>query len=455
MNADLLIAEIGSTTTLVTAFSGLLEAAPRRVGQGQAETTVAEGDVTIGLHKAVEDMCAKAGERIGWKEMVASSSAAGGLKMTVHGLVHDMTAKAAKEAALGAGANITMVTAGLLDAYDLKEIKKIAPNIILLAGGVDYGEKTTVLTNARLLADSGLQIPVIYAGNTAVRKQVADILEHAGITVFITENVYPRIDQLNVEPTRAIIQEVFEKHITEAPGMSNIRGLVTGRITPTPGAVMMGARLLQEHIGDLLVVDVGGATTDVHSVTAGNEANAAKAVAPEPFAKRTVEGDLGVFVSAPHVLELCDQTALARELECSPEALESLVRPIPQSKKEICLSTHLRRAAAETAVGRHAGVVEYIYGASGRITITRGKDLTEVQWIIGTGGALTCLPGGLETLAALNRGAHGTALLPKVGTPLLDTDYIMAAAGVMSPLYPQAALALMRESLGFKDAPAT
>lgn len=448
MNADLLIAEIGSTTTLVTAFTGLAGGTPRELAQGQSETTIAENDVTIALNRAIADMRAKAGAEISWKDMVASSSAAGGLRMTVHGLVHDMTVKAAKEAALGAGANIKMVTSGVLGDYDIKEIKKISPNILLLAGGVDYGEKDTVLANARLLAESGLKTPIIYAGNAAVKGQVADILESAGLTVFVTENVYPRIDQLNVEPTRAIIQDVFEKHITEAPGMGKIRELVTGRITPTPGAVMLGARLLQEDIGDLVVLDVGGATTDVHSVTEGNEANTARAIAPEPFAKRTVEGDLGVFVSAPQVIAMCDQKTLAAKLGGAPEDFINFCKPIPQTEKEIFLSTQLARTAAQAAMSRHAGAMEYIYGPSGRITIVRGKDLTEVKWIIGTGGALTRLPGGMEILNSLNHQENSITLFPRVGTPLLDKNYIMAAAGVMSSLYPQAALALMKDSLG-------
>jgi len=217
MDADLLVAEIGSTTTLVTAFTGLEEGKPVDLAQGQAETTVLDGDVTIGLNKAIENMNANAGRTLTWKHMTASSSAAGGLRMTVHGLVYNMTVRAAREAALGAGANIKMVTAGELADYDIDELKEIAPNIILLAGGVDYGEKATVIANAKALASAGLRIPIIYAGNIAAKSQVERILTSAGMTVFPVENVYPGIDQLNVEPTRTVIQDVFEKHIMEAP----------------------------------------------------------------------------------------------------------------------------------------------------------------------------------------------------------------------------------------------
>ena len=49
---DALVAEIGSTTTVVSAFDGLREypaTTPRLVGQGVAATSVADGDVTIGV----------------------------------------------------------------------------------------------------------------------------------------------------------------------------------------------------------------------------------------------------------------------------------------------------------------------------------------------------------------------------------------------------------------------
>jgi uncharacterized protein (TIGR01319 family) len=102
--------------------------------------------------------------------------------------------------------------------------------------------------------------------------------------------VYPRIDELNIDPTRKIIQQVFEEHIVAAPGMEKIRTMVAGKIMPTPGAVMNAALALYDEIGDLMAVDVGSATTDVHSVTEGSPEIQAMLTGPEPFAKRTVEG---------------------------------------------------------------------------------------------------------------------------------------------------------------------
>ncbi|MDR2247192.1 MAG: glutamate mutase L, partial [Treponema sp.] len=242
MKIDILVAEIGSTTTLVNAFTGVNSPEPVFWGQGEAATSVLEGDVRVGLRGAVDDLCRNKGlAGLDYGEMLATSSAAGGLKMTVHGLVYDMTAKAAREAALGAGAVLKMVTAGLLREGDLDEIQAIKPNIIMLAGGVDHGERDTAPANAKSLKALGIKAPVIYAGNIDAQTEIKSIFEGTGIPLYIVENVYPRIDELNVEPARKIIQAVFEEHIIHAPGMEHIRDMVTGPIIPTPGAVMESA----------------------------------------------------------------------------------------------------------------------------------------------------------------------------------------------------------------------
>lgn len=99
MRVDVLVAEIGSTTTVVNAFKDLDSDNPVFWAQGQAPTSVMDGDVRIGLQGAIDDLCRKMDiDKLEYDQMLATSSAAGGLKMTVHGLVYDMTAKAAKEA---------------------------------------------------------------------------------------------------------------------------------------------------------------------------------------------------------------------------------------------------------------------------------------------------------------------------------------------------------------------
>lgn len=457
MKVDILVAEIGSTTTVVNAFKDINTENPIFWAQGQAPTSVMDGDVRIGLQGAIDDLCKKMNiDSLEYDEMLATSSAAGGLKMTVHGLVYDMTAKAAKEAALGAGGIIHYITAGKLRRTDLAKIKEINPNLILIAGGVDYGERDTALDNAEMIRSMGLKTPVIYAGNVENQEEMKLIFdEESGMRLYNVENVYPKIDDLNVEPCRKVIQDAFEDHITNAPGMEHVRDMVNGPIIPTPGAVMECTKLLYECLGDLIVLDVGGATTDLHSVAVESDKIARIMVSPEPKAKRTVEGDLGVYVNRMKVIESIGEEKLREECKEMgidlDETLASYVA-IPKNEAEFKLVERLTKEAVLKAVERHAGKIRYIYGPSGRSTVAEGKDLTQVKYIVGTGGALTRLPHRVEIMKEIAKhNETGMLLFPTEAAEILvDNDYIMASLGVLSTRYKEAAIKLLEKSLGFK-----
>lgn len=455
MKVDVLVAEIGSTTTVVNAFINLDSDNPVFWAQGQAPTSVLDGDVRIGLQGAIDDLCKKMGiENLEYDQMLATSSAAGGLKMTVHGLVYDMTAKAAKEAALGAGGIIHDITVGRLRRTDLARIKEIQPNLILIAGGVDYGERDTAIYNAEMIRSLGLKTPVVYAGNIENQEEMKLIFdEESGQHLYIVDNVYPKIDTLNVEPCRKVIQEAFEDHITHAPGMEHVRDMVNGPIIPTPGAVMECTKLLYDCIGDVMVIDVGGATTDVHAVAEDSDAVSRILTAPEPKAKRTVEGDLGVYVNRMKVIESIGEAKLREECENKlhidlDKTLESYVA-IPKNDDEFKLVERLTQEATLRAVERHAGQIRYVYGPSGRQTLAEGKDLTQVKYIVGTGGALTRLPHRVDIMEMIPKDNQtGMKLYPSEAVKILvDNDYIMASLGVLSKTHRQGAIKLLGKSL--------
>ena len=450
MRINVLVAEIGSTTTVVNAFQDINTPCPRFLGQGQAPTSVLEGDVNIGLRGAIEDLRKNLGLSVlAYDEMLATSSAAGGLKMSVHGLVYDMTVRAAKEAALGAGAIIHQITAGRLKRTDVKKITELKPNIILIAGGVDYGERDTAIYNAELIADLGLDIPVIYGGNIENQEEISATFKETKNRLYCVENVYPKIDLLNIEPTRKVIQDVFEEHIIHAPGMVKVREMIDGPIIPTPGAVMEASKLLREAIGDLVTFDVGGATTDLHSVTDGSEEINRILISPEPLAKRTVEGDLGVFVNMANIVERIGKDKLQTELDLDIELLISQHQPIPKSPDQIAFVERLTLEAVTTALERHVGKLRHLYGPAGKSTIAEGKDLSNVKYIIGTGGALTRLPRGKDILAEITKKGRQNFLLPtEEAKVLIDNHYIMASLGVLAKRYPVAALSLMKTSMG-------
>ena len=440
---DALVAEIGSTTTVLSAFEGLAQGSVRPlrlVGQGFAPTSVAAGDVGIGVEAARASLEKLIGP-IEPSVTLATSSAAGGLRMTVHGLTQKMTAMAAREAALGAGGVIEYQTAGKLTDHDLDTIDRAKPGLIMLAGGVEGGDSDVVLHNARRLKDLQSRPIVIYAGNSAVADEARATLEAANFRVRVTSNVYPSVDELDIVPARHVIHDAFEEHITHAPGMERIVEFVSGPILPTPGAVLLAAELLADALGDLVVIDVGGATTDVHSVTDGSPEIAAITTDPQPHAKRTVEGDLGTYVSARHVLELM-----------TPVGQVHLLPPaIPGTPDEIEAARAITLIAARTGVERHAGRLTHLYTPKGRQTVARGRDLTACRLVIGTGGALTRLPDGAEMLESVRASAaDGDRLLPPSDARvLLDSNYVFAACGALAQRFPaEAVVALMRASIG-------
>ena len=435
MRIDALVLEVGSTITKANGFrcsEGCLDL----VAQGVAPTSVAAGDVGIGVDEAVAHLEESSGLPAADAETFVTSSAAGGLRMTVHGLTMGMTARAAREAALGAGAIVTLVTAGRLGEHDLEQIRAIDPSMVLLAGGVDHGDQEIVLANARALATSGVRGPVLYAGNVAVQRVVRRIFEDSGIELVVTDNVFPDIDELAVEPVRALVHEEFNRHIVHAPGMARLEALSEWRILPTPGAVLRGAELFADEAGDCLVVDVGGATTDVHSITDGSPQWAARAIDPEPRAKRTVEGDLGVFVNARNVAELAGGA--------NWEARLADLVALPTTERQRQLTRDLCAVAVATSVQRHAGMVIEQHTPTGRRQVVRGRDLTAVRWVVGTGGALTRVPGGREILRSICQGPGTHLLPPPEARILIDSDYRFSALGTLAQAHPDEVRATFR-----------
>lgn len=419
--------EIGSTITKVNGFR-LDDGVFHHVAQGFAETTVDAGDVAVGARQALRQAFGSPDRPAG--EVFVNSSAAGGLRMSVHGLTSSMTARAAREAALGAGAIIVATTVGPMDEFDAAELRRARPGIVLLAGGVDGGERRTVVDNAEVIASARLGVPVVYAGNAAARGRVEAVLAAHDQPVVCVDNVFPDVDVLRVEPVRRLIHEVFNDHITQAPGMAGLARLSDHEVLPTPGAVLRATELFAEALGDALVVDVGGATTDVHSVTEGSAEWTARSVEPEPRAKRTVEGDLGVFVNAARVAQM------SGERPDSPRLAH--LRAIPGDERQAEVTRWLAGRAVEVGVARHAGRVTTVFTPTGTTAVVRGKDLTAVRWVVGTGGALTRIDGGAEILASVCTGA-GDHLMPgPEARVLIDRDYRFSALGTLAGARPEA-----------------
>lgn len=447
-----LLIDFGSTYTKLRAVD--LDAC-RILGAGQGPSTVST-DITVGMKSALADLERHMGGLPPFAYRLACSSAAGGLRMVTVGLVRELTAEAARRAALGAGARLVGTFAYRLTASDVSEIERLAPDILLLAGGTDGGNSEVIVHNAEALGRSALACPVVLAGNRAAMDPCRQPL--SGKTLVVTENVMPEFNLLNIEPARSAIRQVFIDRIVHAKGIDRAREMFDQVLMPTPAAVMEGARLLADGcegvagLGPLLVVDPGGATTDVHSI-AGGEPSRAGVIPqglPEPRVKRTVEGDLGMRHNIAAICEAAGVATIAADSGLPQSRVQQLIEQlgrdverVPGNAEEQALDRTLARAAIRLAVKRHAGTVETVFTVTGPATIQHGKDLSDVGVVIGTGGALAHSPDPAAILeTALADPADPLSLRPRSPRLLLDRNYILYACGLLGQVEPGRALQL-------------
>jgi uncharacterized protein (TIGR01319 family) len=452
MSSAALLIDFGSTYTKLRA----IDLDRRRVlGSGQGPSTVAS-DIMVGMKAALADLEQRLGGLPRFKYRLASSSAAGGLRMVTVGLVRELTAEAARRAALGAGARLVGTFAYRLNRADVERIVTLAPDILLLAGGTDGGNSEVLLHNAAALGQSGLRCPVVLAGNRDAADEAVALL--AKVEVTVCANVMPEFNVLDVEPARAAIRHVFIERIVHAKGIDRAQAELDQVLMPTPAAVLEGARLLADGcagaagLGALLVVDPGGATTDVHSIADGapSVAGVIPQGLPEPRIKRTVEGDLGMRHNAATIVEAVGLETIAAETKLAPQTVSALlgeitrdVERLPHAADEIALDQALVCAAVRQAVTRHCGTLATVYTATGPVTVQHGKDLSDLGIVIGTGGALVHSRDPhavlLKALASLD---EPLSLRPRRPRLLLDREYLLYACGLLGAVEPQTALEL-------------
>ena len=456
MKAVLLI-DFGSTYTKLTAVDVEGEVI---LGTAQAYTTV-ETDINDGLHEGLRRLEEKTG-KLDFDKCYACSSAAGGLRMVTSGLVPELTGEAAKMASLGAGAKVVGIYAFQLTEDDLDEIRAARPDIFLLVGGTDGGNTENILHNARMLATMEPDFPVVIAGNRTAARECARILEK--FETYICPNVMPKFGVLNIEPTQKQIREIFLNKIVQAKGLSKASALLSDIMMPTPSAVLQAMELLSEGcegelgIGDLIAVDVGGATTDIYSMADGmpEAMNTVYKGIPEPFAKRTVEGDIGMRYSIHGIVEAAGVDRIAKLSGLTRKRVEELVsflrantETVPNGDRELeALDFALASMAIETAVARHAGTMEETYTMMGQTFVQSGKDLRHVKQVVVTGGSLIHTKNTAQIAKhALYSPAQPGSLRPMTADIWVDRTYILAAMGLLSSYYPQVALRIMKKEL--------
>ncbi len=466
---SILATDCGSTTTKAI-FIEFRDGEFRLIVRGEAPTTVEAPfeDVTKGVLNAIEEVEELAerkfldGDRIvtpsqpdgrGVDLYVSTSSAGGGLQMVVAGVVKTMTAESAERAALGAGAIVMDALAsndGRRPHEQIRRIRHLRPDMILLSGGIDGGAVEHVVKLAEIIAaadprprlGSSYQLPVIYAGNNKAAPKVEERLG-AKTDLSTVDNLRPVMERENLGPARDKIHDLFMEHVmAQAPGYKKLMDWVGVPIMPTPGAVgNIIQTIAKQHNLDVVGVDIGGATTDVFSVFG------------ETF-NRTVSANLGMSYSISNVLTEAGVSNVMRWVPFSMDEKDlrnrirnKMIRPttIPHTLEELMVEQALAREALRLAFEQHKAMAVGLRGVQKERTVSdtfeqSGSDDTIVDMmsldlLIGSGGVLSHAPRRHQSAMLLI-----DAFLPEGVTRLgVDSIFMMPQLGVLAEVHPEAA----------------
>ncbi|MFC7486401.1 glutamate mutase L [Knoellia sp. CPCC 206453] len=427
-----LCVDVGSTFTkavLVNVDSGTL------VGAASHPTTI-DTDVMDG----VDSVCRSLASLGPVTETLVCSSAGGGLRIAVVGYEREVTAEAGHRVALSAGGRVVHVSSGPLTGEGVRELRAAASDLVLLVGGTDGGNSDVLRHNATRLASARITAPIVVAGNTEVAGEVSAELARTGRRHSVTSNVLPRIGVIAPDAARSAIRTAFLEHVIGGKGLSRGRGFTDLVRAATPDAVLQGVELLADVRGeDVMVIDIGGATTDVYSVLRpqGEDAEIERDVAGSMWHERTVEADLGMRWNALGIVE-----AAAREhLPLSPDTAAYAAHVASETSHrasapgEWAHEADLARVAALVAARRHGRA---------RVIGDRPRPLADVGLVLGSGGVLRHGPDGLAdgVLRAVVNDHAGGWTVPAAATQGVDTAYVLFACGLLAEGHPVAARAL-------------
>lgn len=456
MTALVACVDFGSTFTKAL----LVDLGAARVVASSASRTTVEGDVLDGWDACRAELVA-AVPAAAHAAVRACSSAGGGLRIAVVGNEELVTAEAGRRVALSSGGRVVHVGSGGLDASALDALRGASPDLVLLVGGTDGGNAAVLTGAAEALASAGWHGPVVVAGSADGADQAAAVLATAAVPYEVAPNVLPRIGVLAPEGARAAIRTAFLRHVIGGKALSASADFAAMVAGPTPDVVRTGVELLAADLGDVVVVDVGGATTDVHSVVEPDpeqdldEGGLSRRVVPPTRTTRTVEGDLGMRWSAePTVkqgvdagLVTPDEVDALRAVAASRRADPGLV---PADAAGRTADLRLAELAVAVALRRHAGRQRVVLGPDGRVVERTGTDLREVGLLVGSGGVLRHADAeGVERLLTFCTGAElpGGWQLPRAPRVLVDRTYVLVAAGLLADDHPDVAAGLLRGHL--------
>jgi uncharacterized protein (TIGR01319 family) len=234
---------------------------------------------------------------------------------------------------------------------------------------------------------------------------------------------------------------------------------------PTPRAVLEATSVLATlgrrfaRVLHPVVLDVGGATTDVHSclsVDGRDRAFGAGAV-PDQRLTRTVEGDLGLRENADSLVDEAlrsgyVQGTVATRLRPAAALRRREHAYVATGQPEAAVDDELATLASALALARHAGALRVTLSPEGAALRKSGRDLRPMSCLIATGGVFEhSNDAGAIAASAVELARQRGALVPSAPPVVVDRSYVLSAAGLLSVSKPQLARALLVNELLSQD----
>lgn len=441
-----LLVDVGSTYTKLH----LVDTNKNVILAGASSYTTVETDVREGFNKAYKKL--REISDVKYDKILGCSSASGGLKVIAIGFSKSLTTDAARLASLSSGARILNVYSYELKDEQVEEIKSAGADIIVLCGGTDHGNRDNIIYNAKKLANGSVKTPVVVAGNIDTHEEIRDIFNKADVPCDFTENVMPTTNTINYRPLRQTIGDLFIKTIAHAKGI-DLLSKDFEILLPTPVAVQKAMSVYAKYLDKVILsVDIGGATTDIHSIgkTYYGEENVISPPIDEPYEKRTVEGDMGMRYSATALYEsVGDEPFLKFGIKDAKEKTEfrfNHTNYIPDNDEDLFFDNVLCYIATHTSLMRHVGHIKKIKTPTRTIYEQYGKDLRPAEMFIGTGGSLINSDDPKKILSAI-RDLDEKYLINRDVKCYLDKEYILSSAGLISTVDEEASYKLLKKYL--------
>ena len=290
------------------------------------------------------------------------------------------------------------------------------------------------------------------AGNIDTHEEIRDIFEKSSVPCDFTENVMPTTNTINYRPLRETIGKLFIKTIAHAKGI-DLLSQDFEILLPTPVAVQKAMSVYAKYLDKvILAVDIGGATTDIHSIGKSyyGEENIISPPIDEPYEKRTVEGDMGMRYSATALYEsVGDEPFLEFGIKDAKEKTEfrfNHTNYIPDNEEDLYFDNVLCYIATHTSLMRHIGHIKKIKTPTRTIYEQYGKDLRPAEMFIGTGGSLINSNEPKKILSAI-KDLDDKYLINRNVKTYLDTEYILSSAGLISTVDEEASYKLLNKYL--------